>query len=107
MGLYMVGQVVFVKRSVLKAAQRLEALSGNGKDADPVDLAEFKIADCQAADDESGVRFWRAVWTHMMRVRQGVHCLNVVDDDDNLDLIKKRVPAGAAASEAALQNETS
>src|SRR5437868_7020681 len=81
-GYKMVGRIVFVKRSILKAAQRLEALSNHGKDANPLDLAEFKIADCQAAQDGEGIRFWRTVWTHMMRVRQGVHCLNIVEDED-------------------------
>jgi hypothetical protein len=67
---------------VLEAAQRLEALCSEEKGINPVDLAQFKIADCQAADYEAGVRFWRTVWAHMMRVRQGVHCLHIIDDDE-------------------------
>ena len=78
----MVGKIVFVRRSVLMAAQRLEALSDSGKAADPLDLAEYKIEDCRAAGDDAGLRFWRSVWTHMMRTRQGTFCLQVIDDGD-------------------------
>ena len=74
-------RTIFVKRTVLSAAQRLEALATSEK-INPLELAENKINDCQAAGDGAGVKFWRCVWTHLMIARDTPVCFQVLEEKD-------------------------
>ena len=75
-------RTIFVRRSVLSAAQRLEALADSDKKINPLDLAENKISDCQAAGDGAGVKFWRCVWTHLMIARETPVCFQIIEEKD-------------------------
>jgi hypothetical protein len=77
-----VNRTIFVRRSVLSAAQRLEALVDSGSNINPIDLAENKINDCQAAGDSAGVKFWRCVWTHLMIARETPVCFQIIEETD-------------------------
>ena len=75
-------RTIFVRRSVLSAAQRLEALADYDMKINPLDLAENKISDCQAAGDSAGVKFWRCVWTHLMIARETPVCFQIIEEKD-------------------------
>jgi hypothetical protein len=78
------GKKIVVRQVILSAAQRLETLSESGNEADPLELAELKIEDCQAAGDSAGIKFWRAVWIHLMLTRYAPGEIMVIQDDEHV-----------------------
>ena len=82
----MMEKSIIVRRSVLAAALQLEREADTSDDVTPIDLAERRIEDCEKAANKAGIRFWRAVWTHLMLVRYAPASADITvlqDDDDN------------------------
>ena len=73
---------IYVRRSVVSAAQRLEALADSDDEADPLDLAEQKITDCLEAGDKAGMKFWRRVWVHLMTEKYAPGRIQIIEDDE-------------------------
>jgi hypothetical protein len=72
---------ITVLRSVLSAAQRLAKLCHSVNDCKPLDLAEAKIENCLAAEDNAGVKFWRSVWIHLMLVNYAPGQIQIIEDE--------------------------
>jgi len=73
-------RTIFVRRAILSAAEQMKLLSDSSGGADPLDLAELKIDDCRAAGDDTGDKFWRSVWIHLMMIRHAPGRIQIIED---------------------------